>query len=71
MAPLPEGAVGIAPRVYLQLRRPPLKMDAFTAGKPESFVSMDFVVGAGYNVIRPDNASDGFVRFQANFILPK
>lgn len=39
--------------------------------KPESFVPMDFVVGAGYNVIRPDNASDWFVRFQVNFILPK
>lgn len=39
--------------------------------KPESFVPMDFVVGAGYNVMRPDSASDWFVRFQVNFILPK
>jgi len=39
--------------------------------KPGSFVPMDFVVGAGYNVIRPDSASDWFVRFQVNFILPK
>lgn len=39
--------------------------------RPEGFVPMNFVVGAGYNVIRPDNASDWFVRFQVNFILPK
>jgi len=39
--------------------------------KPETFVPMNFVAGAGYNVIRPDNASDWFVRFQVNFILPK
>lgn len=39
--------------------------------RPERFVPMNFVVGAGYNVIRPDNASDWFVRFQVNFVLPK
>jgi len=39
--------------------------------RPEGFVPMNFVVGAGYNVIRPDNASDWFVRFQVNFVLPK
>lgn len=36
--------------------------------RPEGFVPMNFVVGAGYNVIRPDNASDWFVRFQVNFV---
>jgi len=39
--------------------------------RPEGFVPMNFVVGAGYNVIRPDNSSDWFVRFQVNFVLPK
>jgi hypothetical protein len=39
--------------------------------RPEGFVPMNFIVGAGYNVIRPDNSSDWFVRFQVNFILPK
>ena len=39
--------------------------------RPVGFVPMNFVVGAGYNVIRPDNASDWFVRLQINFVLPK
>jgi hypothetical protein len=39
--------------------------------RPERFVPMNFVIGAGYNVIRPDNSSDWFLRFQVNFILPK
>jgi len=39
--------------------------------RPEGFVPMNFVIGAGYNVIRPDNSSDWFLRFQVNFILPK
>jgi len=39
--------------------------------KPQGFVPMNIVVGAGYNVMRPDYASDWFLRLQVNFILPK
>ncbi|KAF0811986.1 hypothetical protein IGB42_03528 [Andreprevotia sp. IGB-42] len=39
--------------------------------KPHGFVPVNYVLGAGYNAIRPDSAGDWFFRFQVNFILPK
>lgn len=39
--------------------------------KPKGFVPVNFIVGGGYNVVRPDDAGDWFMRFQVNFILPK
>ena len=39
--------------------------------KPEGFVPMNLVAGAGYNVVRPDLAARWFLRLQVNFILPK
>jgi hypothetical protein len=39
--------------------------------KPPGFVPVNYIVGAGRNVVRPDGGGDWFVRFQANFILKK
>ncbi len=32
---------------------------------------VNYVFGGGYNVVRPDDASPWFVRFQVNFVFPK
>lgn len=39
--------------------------------KPADFVPMNWVVGAGYNVIRPDGSADWILRLQVNFVLSK
>ncbi|MDM0017844.1 hypothetical protein [Variovorax saccharolyticus] len=70
------GYVGIVTADWEQTRSSqrwtvPLGVSYSLLVRPEGFVPMNFVVGAGYNVIRPDNASDWFVRFQVNFVLPK
>ena len=39
--------------------------------KPAGFVPVNYVIGGGYNVIRPDHAGTWFFRFQASFVLPK
>ncbi|RJG05736.1 hypothetical protein D3870_06630 [Noviherbaspirillum cavernae] len=39
--------------------------------RPKGMQPVNFVFGGGYNVIRPDDASNWFVRFQVNFIFPK
>lgn len=70
------GYVGIVTADWEQKRSSqrwtvPLGVSYSLLVRPEGFVPMNFVVGAGYNVIRPDNASDWFVRFQINFVLPK
>jgi hypothetical protein len=39
--------------------------------KPKGFVLVNYVMGTGYNAIRPETTGDWFVRFQVNFILPK
>ena len=39
--------------------------------KPAGFVPVNYVMGGGYNVVRPDRAGTWFLRFQASFVLPK
>jgi hypothetical protein len=39
--------------------------------KPPGFVPVNYIMGGGYNVVRPDFAGDWFLRFQVNFVLPK
>jgi len=39
--------------------------------KPAGFVPVNYIVGGGYNVVRPDLAGNWFFRFQVNFVLPK
>jgi hypothetical protein len=39
--------------------------------KPKGFVPVNFIFGEGYNIERPDNIGNSFVRFQVNFNLPK
>ena len=39
--------------------------------RPPDFMPVNTIVGAGYNVVRPDRACTWFLRFQVNFILPK
>ena len=39
--------------------------------KPLGFVPVNYIVGGGRNVVRPDLAGDWFFRLQANFILNK
>jgi hypothetical protein len=39
--------------------------------KPAGFVPVNYIMGGGYNVVRPDFAGDWFFRFQVNFVLPK
>lgn len=49
----------------------PLGVTYSTLTKPAGFVPVNYIAGAGYNVIRPDAAGTWFVRMQVNFILPK
>jgi hypothetical protein len=49
----------------------PLGMSYSILTRPAGMGPVNFILGAGYNVIRPDNAADWFVRFQVNFVLPK
>ncbi len=49
----------------------PIGLSLSILSKPKGFVPMDFVIGAGYNAIKPEYAADWFARFQVNFILPK
>ncbi|WP_315127507.1 hypothetical protein [Comamonas antarctica] len=49
----------------------PLGMTYSTLVKPAKGAPINFVVGAGYNVVRPDNAGTWFVRAQATFIFDK
>ena len=39
--------------------------------KPPGFVPVNYIVGGGYNVIRPDTAGTWFLRVQVNFVLAK
>ena len=39
--------------------------------KPLGFVPVNYIMGGGYNVVRPDLAGNWFVRFQVNFVVPK
>lgn len=39
--------------------------------KPAGFVPVNYIMGGGYNVVRPDLAGNWFFRFQVNFVLPK
>jgi hypothetical protein len=39
--------------------------------RPAGMAPVNFILGGGYNVIRPDNAGDWFVRFQVNFVFLK
>jgi len=39
--------------------------------KPAGFVPVNYIIGMGRNVVRPDFAGDWYFRFQANFILNK
>jgi len=39
--------------------------------KPAGFVPVNYIVGIGRNVVRPENAGDWLFRFQVNFILSK
>ena len=39
--------------------------------RPAGMSPVNFIFGGGYNIIRPDDASDWFVRFQVNFVFPK
>jgi hypothetical protein len=32
---------------------------------------VNYVFGGGYNIVRPDDASPWFLRFQVNFVIPK
>lgn len=47
----------------------PLGLTWSTLSRPANFVPVNTLVGAGYNVVRPDRAGTWFVRFQLNFIL--
>jgi hypothetical protein len=49
----------------------PLGLTWSTLSRPANFVPVNAIVGAGYNVVRPDRTGTWFVRFQLNFILPK
>jgi hypothetical protein len=49
----------------------PLGVSLQALTRPQGFVPVNYIAGAGYNVIRPDTGGDWFVRFQVNFILPK
>jgi hypothetical protein len=39
--------------------------------RPAGMAPVNFILGGGYNVIRPDNAGNWFVRFQVNFVFLK
>lgn len=47
----------------------PLGITWSTLSRPASFVPVNTVIGAGYNVVRTDRSGTWFVRFQLNFIL--
>ena len=49
----------------------PVGMTYSTLVKPPSGMPINFVVGAGYNVVRPDHAGTWFLRAQATFIFDK
>lgn len=49
----------------------PLGVSLSALTKPKGFVPVNYIMGAGYNAIRPDTTGDWFLRFQVNFILPK
>jgi hypothetical protein len=49
----------------------PLGLTWSTLSRPADFVPVNTIVGAGYNVVRPDRAGTWFVRFQLDFILPR
>lgn len=35
------------------------------------FIPVNYQIGGGYNLVRPDDGGDWFIRFQVSFILPK
>jgi hypothetical protein len=49
----------------------PLGLSYSILTKPPGMGPVNFILGAGYNVVRPDNAGDWFLRFQANFVFLK
>jgi hypothetical protein len=49
----------------------PLGMTYSILTRPAGFVPVNYIMGGGYNVVRPDSVGNWFVRFQVNFVLPK
>jgi hypothetical protein len=49
----------------------PLGASLSRVTRPKGFVPVNYIAGAGYNVVRPDQAGDWFLRAQVIFILPK
>lgn len=49
----------------------PLGLTFSKLTRPEGFVPVNYIVGAGYNVVRPDTAGTWFLRAQINFVIPQ
>jgi hypothetical protein len=49
----------------------PLGVSYSILTRPAGMAPVNFILGGGHNVIRPDNAGDWFVRFQVNFVFLK
>lgn len=49
----------------------PLGLTWSVLSRPPDFMPVNTIVGAGYNVVRPERAGTWFLRFQVNFILPR
>jgi hypothetical protein len=49
----------------------PLGLSYSILTRPIGMGPVNFILGGGYNVIRPDTAGDWFARFQMNFVFPK
>jgi hypothetical protein len=49
----------------------PLGLSYSILTKPAGMSPVNLIFGGGYNVIRPDEAANWFVRFQVNFVFPK
>ena len=49
----------------------PLGLSYSILTRPAGMGPVNFIFGGGYNVIRPDEAANWFVRFQVNFVFPK
>jgi hypothetical protein len=48
----------------------PLGLAWSTLSRPRDTVQLNAMVGAGYNLVRPEHAASWFLRFQLNLILP-
>ena len=49
----------------------PLGLSYSILTRPAGMSPVNLIFGGGYNVIRPDDAGNWFVRFQVNFVFPK